>query len=148
MALLINWEVAPGALTNNRTTTLVAVVDDGTPLATQMGRHARAVRPPGLAGVLHIAYKWLMVLLGSVARVDGSSLLGALNPFRGTFELPWMVAALSKLEPLLWRSQAKRRLGGRRVRRRRQVAKDRVGRRPVERGQDAGARPQRSRLAP
>ena len=100
MALLINWEVAPGALTNNRTTTLVAVVDDGTPLATQMGRHARAVRPPGLAGVLHIAYKWLMVLLGSVARVDGSSLLGALNPFRGTFELPWMVAALSKLESL------------------------------------------------
>ena len=76
MALLINWEVAPGALTNNRTTTLVAVVDDGTPLATQMGRHARAVRPPGLAGVLHIAYKWLMVLLGSAARVDGSSLLG------------------------------------------------------------------------
>ena len=100
MALLINWEVAPGALTNNRTTTLVAVVDDGTPLAAQMGRHARAVRPPGLAGVLHIAYKWLMMLLGSVARVDGSSLLGALNPFRGTFELPWMVAALSKLESL------------------------------------------------
>ena len=98
MALVINWEVAPGALTNNRTTTLVAAVDDGTPLAAQMGRHARAVRPPGLAGVLHIAYKWLVVLLGAVARVDGSALLGALNPFRGTFELPWMAAALSKLE--------------------------------------------------
>jgi hypothetical protein len=86
MALLINWEVAPGALTNNRTTTLVAVVDDGTPLAAQMGRHARAVRPPGLAGVLHIAYKWLMMLLGSVARVDGSSLLyRGSQPVQGHF---------------------------------------------------------------
>ena len=47
MALLINWEVAPGALTNNRTTTLVAVVDDGTPLATQMGRHARPIGRQG-----------------------------------------------------------------------------------------------------
>ena len=71
MAINLAWEVAPGALTDNLGTTLVVVIDDGSPCAAQLHKHARAARPVGVLGVFHCYYKWVMLLLSAVARWCG-----------------------------------------------------------------------------
>lgn len=100
MAVNATWEVPPGALTNNVGTTLQIELDAGTPCASQLQRHAQARVPAGVVGTVQVAYKWVMLLLGSVARVDGSPAVGALKPLRGAFDISWINAALVKADSL------------------------------------------------
>ena len=70
-----------------------------TPVAGQLTKHARAGRP-GIPGVVHVDYRFILLLLGSVARVDGSPVTGALEVFRGVWQSAWISAALTKLAEL------------------------------------------------
>ena len=69
----------------------------GTDVARQLMAHARGVAPAGLPNVIHAPYKFLLLILGAVARVDGSAALSAVNPFRGTWSDAWVEAAFQKL---------------------------------------------------
>ena len=82
MAGVVNFtfEHDPATLTDNVATQLNGVLDLDTPVAGQLTKHARAVRP-GIPGVAHVEYRFILLLLGSVARVDGSPLsLGLPRP--------------------------------------------------------------------
>ena len=101
MAGVVNFtfEHDPSALTDNVETQLNGVLDLDTPVAGQLTKHARAVRP-GIPGVAHVEYRFILLLLGSVARVDGSPVTGALEVFRGVWQSAWISAALTKLAEL------------------------------------------------
>ena len=89
-------DVAPALLADAANTQLNAVFTSATNLAQQLMYHARSVVPAGLPGVVHVPYKYLLLILGAVARVDGSAALGAANPFRGTWLDAWVEAAVQK----------------------------------------------------
>ena len=53
-----------------------------------------------MPGFVHTAYKYILLLILAVARLDGSALTGRLQPLRGTFEEGWMQAVCRGLEDL------------------------------------------------
>ena len=80
---LLTLEHDPGTLTNNIGTALNVVLDDGSMLARGLLRLSKGVRPAGVPGFVHIAYKYILLLILAVARLDGSVLTGRLQPLRG-----------------------------------------------------------------
>ena len=86
MAGVVNFtfEHDPATLMDNVATQLNGALDLDSPVATQLAKHARGTRP-GIPGVLHVDYKFILLLLGSVARVDGSLITGNLHVFRGVY---------------------------------------------------------------
>ena len=97
---LLTLEHDPGTLTNNIGTALNVVLDDGSMLARGLLRLSKGVRPAGVPGFVHTAYKYILLLILAVARLDGSALTGRLQPLRGTFEEGWMQAVCRGLEDL------------------------------------------------
>jgi len=98
--LFTGYEIDPSMLADAVNSTLVGVFTSTSRLATQLTRHAHGFTPPGVAGVVHVPYKFILLLLGSVARVDGSALVGGCNPLRGTFAEAWIEAAFQRLDTL------------------------------------------------
>jgi len=98
--IFIGYDAAAPALADAMTTTFHGVFDATTRVAHQLTSHARAFTPAGMPGVVHMPYKFLLVILGAVARVDGSAIVGALNPLRGTFMDTWVEAAFQRLEAM------------------------------------------------
>ena len=96
-ALYTGLDPAPGLLADALNTQMNGVFTAGTDVARQIMSHARGVVPVGLPNVVHAPYKFLLLILGAVARVDGSAALSAVNPFRGTWSDAWVDAALQKL---------------------------------------------------
>ena len=64
---------APAALTDNRGTELNGVIPLTSPAAPHLERHAKGVKPAG-GGVLHVDYRFIILLIGAVARLDGAPL--------------------------------------------------------------------------
>ena len=93
------YETAPAALTDNRGTELNGVIPLTSPAAPHLEKHAMGVKPVG-AGVLHVDYRFIVLLVGAVARIDGAPATGLLAPLRGVFTEAWVQAALSKMESL------------------------------------------------
>ena len=100
MAASINvtYETPPHLLANHPDTPLLVVVDDASKLGTHVRRHADAVPVSGVPGSLHVALKFILLLVGAVARLDGAPATAALRVFRGLFSEPWLSGVLSKLE--------------------------------------------------
>ena len=76
------------------------VVDDASKLGTHVRRHADAVPVSGVPGSLHVALKFILLLVGAVARLDGAPATAALRVFRGLFAEAWLSGVLSKLEAM------------------------------------------------
>ena len=93
-------DTAPGMLADAVNTQLNASFVAGTNLANHLVAHARGVVPAGLPNAIHVPYRFILLILGAVARVDGSAILAAVNPFRGTWLDAWVEAAVQKLDTL------------------------------------------------
>ena len=92
--ITFSFENDPATLTDNVGTQLYGVLDTSSTLAPHLERHARATRP-AVPGVLHVEFRFILLLLGAVARVDGAQGTGALAPMRGLWTEAWISQALS-----------------------------------------------------
>ena len=91
MTTVVNgFDTDPAMLADHVGTTLHVEIDSPTLAATQFTKLAGAFTPAGVVGAVHVAYKWIMFLCGALLRVDGTPLLGAMRPARGTFVAAWM----------------------------------------------------------
>ena len=89
---LLTLEHDPGTLTNNIGTALNVVLDDGSMLARGLLRLSKGVRPAGVPGFVHTAYKYILLLILASPNVQThppwSTLcqtalhLGTMNPVR------------------------------------------------------------------
>ena len=101
MTTVVNgYDVDPALLADHVGTTLHVEIVSPTQAATQFTKLANAFTPAGVAGAVHVAYKWIMFLCGALLRVDGTPLLGAMNPTQGTFAVTWMDGVLQILDSL------------------------------------------------
>ena len=100
MAFFLGYSVDPALLADGVATTLEGRLVAGTNVANKLLKYAQGFVPPGVAGEVHVPYKYILFLLGAVARVDGSAALGAANPLRGTWDPAWIDAALQNLDLL------------------------------------------------
>ena len=101
MTTVVNgYDVDPALLADHVGTTLHVEIVSPTLAATQFTKLAGAFTPAGVAGAVYTTYKWIMFLCGAVLRVDGTPLLGAMNPAQGTFAVTWMDGVLQILEAI------------------------------------------------
>ena len=66
--IFLGYDTAPPALADAMTTTFHGVFDSTTRVAHQLTCHAKAFTPVGVPGVVHMPYKFLLVMLASTAR--------------------------------------------------------------------------------
>ena len=99
-SIVITYDTPPHLLADHPDTPLLVVVDDASKLGTHVRRHADAAPVPGVPGSLHVALKFILLLVGAVARLDGAPATAALRVFRGLFSEPWLSSVLSKLEAM------------------------------------------------
>ena len=93
------YETAPAALTNNLGAQLNVELPDDCSAARHLVAHAKATPVAGMGQIL-VSYRYILILIGSVARIDGAPATLALHPLRGTFLESWMQNFLTRLETL------------------------------------------------
>ena len=87
--IFLGLDTDPALIADALGSTLNGVFASASGAATQLTRHAQGFSPAGIPGVVHVPYKFILIILGSIARVDGSALLGGFNPLRGTLSDAW-----------------------------------------------------------
>ena len=93
------YENDPLLLTDNVGTELNGCVDDASATAIQLKKLAGASNLAGTGQVI-VSYKWIVLLLWAVVRLDGSAAVWAIAPLRGVFSEAFTFAVLLELDSL------------------------------------------------
>ena len=94
-----SFPIIPAALQNSKATPFETQIDGAASVAAPFRTHMAAQSVPGVADAIKLEYKWHLLLVGGVLRLDTADAnLRALRPLRGRFEEAWLQTALKVLE--------------------------------------------------
>ena len=68
--IFLGFDTEPAMIADALGSTLSGDFASASSAAAQLTRHAQGFTPPGVAGVIHVPYKFILIILGSVARVN------------------------------------------------------------------------------